>query len=85
MDASILQPLALIAVAIAIVVTLYEMSQSLRPATCLECGHCKAIAEQQAQTQERLTREYARRVGLDDSVGPEGSVGLEDNDDDRRS
>ena len=74
MDALIL-PLALIAVAIAIAVTLYEMGQSLRPAACPECGHCRAIAEHEARTQERLTREYARRVGLEDD---------EDDEDDRR-
>ncbi len=84
MDASILQTLALIAVAIAIVVTMYEMGQSLRPAVCPECSHCRAIAEHEAQVQERLTREYARRVGLDDGAGLEESVGLEEGDDERR-
>lgn len=68
MDASVLQPLVLIAVAIAIVVTLYEMGQSLRPPACPECGHCRALAEHEAETQERLAREYARRVGLDDEI-----------------
>ncbi len=69
------QRLVLIAVAIAIVVTLYEMGQSFRPAVCPECGHCRALAEQEVQTQEHLAREYARRVGLDDE---------NDENDDRR-
>lgn len=66
MNELILQRLVLIAVAIAIVVALYEMRQSFRPAVCPECGQCRALAEQQAQTQERLAREYARRIGPDD-------------------
>lgn len=68
MDPSILHALTLIALAIAIVVTLYDMGQSLRPAACPECAHCRAIAEDEAQAQERLAREYARRVGLEEEI-----------------
>lgn len=65
-------PISIIALAVAMLLTLYEMASSLRPATCAECSHCRARAEDEARAQERLAREYARRVGL------------EDEDDDRR-
>jgi hypothetical protein len=72
MDGSMLQPVVLLAVVIAMALTLYEMGASLRPATCPECGHCRAMADNEAREQERLAREYARRLGLP-----------EDDDDDR--
>jgi hypothetical protein len=52
--------------------TLYEMGSALRPATCPECSHCRALAESRAREQERLAREYANQIGLP-----------EDDDDDR--
>lgn len=61
-----LQPLALVALLVAMIVTLYEMGASLRPARCVECSHCRALAAEEARLQERLSREYARRAGLDD-------------------
>jgi hypothetical protein len=73
MDASMLQPLGLGAVLVAMIVTLYDMRAALRPATCPECRHCQARAEEEARLQDHLAREYARRNGL------EG-----DEDDDRR-
>jgi hypothetical protein len=66
MDGSILQPIGLVALIVAMIVTLYDMTTALRPATCPECTHCLARAEEDARLQEQLTREYARRVGLDD-------------------
>lgn len=72
MGASILQSAGLIALGVAMIVTLYEMGQSLRPMSCSECPHCMAIAEQEKLAQERLSRDYARRLGL------------ENEDDDRR-
>jgi hypothetical protein len=66
MDGSMLQPLGLGALIIAMIVTLYDMGVSLRPATCSECPHCRAVAEEDARQQEALAREYARRNGLDD-------------------
>lgn len=65
MDESILQPAALGALLVAMIVTLYEMGASLRPARCRECAHCRAAVAEDARTQERLSREYARRTGLD--------------------
>jgi hypothetical protein len=66
MDGSLLQPMGLAALVGAMIITLYEMGAALRPATCPECSHCRAIAEADAREQERLAREYSRRVGLSD-------------------
>jgi hypothetical protein len=66
MDGSLLQPLGLAALVIAMIVTLYDMGASLRPAACPECRHCRELAEADARRQEALAREYAHRHGLDD-------------------
>ncbi len=73
MDQSILPSLGLIALLVAMGITLYDLRVSLQPSTCSECGHCQALARSAAIEQERLSREYARSVGL-----------AEDEDDDRR-
>jgi hypothetical protein len=65
MDGSILQ-LALVAVVGAMILMLYEMRTALRPVTCPECNHCRARAAADALEQERLARDYARRMGLDE-------------------
>jgi hypothetical protein len=66
MDGSLLQGAGMLAIAIAMVVTLFDMHQSLLPERCPECPHCRARAEENRREQERLAREYARRHGLDD-------------------
>jgi hypothetical protein len=66
MDVSMLQPLGLVALAGAMIITVYEMGTSLKPASCAECPHCRAIAAAEALEQERLRSEYAKRVGLPD-------------------
>ena len=66
MDGSLLQPIGLTALVLAMIITLYEMGAALRPATCPECSHCRALAEADAREQERLAREYAKRAGLPD-------------------
>jgi hypothetical protein len=72
MDGSILVPLSLASLVVAMILTLYDMRSSLRPVRCPDCAHCRALVEDEARTQERLTREYARKIGL------------QDDDDDRR-
>jgi len=57
----------LAALAAAMIMTLYEMGAALRPATCPECSHCRALAETKARERERLAREYAKRIGLPDN------------------
>jgi hypothetical protein len=63
MDGSILQ-LGLVAVIGAIILTMYEMGSALRPVACPECCHCRARAEAERLEQERLARDYARRLNL---------------------
>jgi hypothetical protein len=74
MDVSILQPLGLVALVVAMIVTLYDMGASLRPVACPECVHCRLAAAEDQRQQDLLAREYARRNGLHDP----------DDDDDRR-
>ena len=66
MDGSLVEPLALGALLVAMIVTAYDMRASLRPAACPECGHCREVAAREAALQEQLAREYARRNHLDD-------------------
>jgi hypothetical protein len=66
MDGSMLQALGLIAVAVAMLVTLYDLRLSLSPETCSECPHCLARADAERRRQEELAREYERRIGLDE-------------------
>jgi len=61
-----LQVLGLIALAIAIIVTMYDLRLSLSPETCSECPHCRARAEAERRRQEELARDYARRMGIDE-------------------
>jgi hypothetical protein len=63
MDGSML-PLGLVAALGAIVLTMYEMGSSLRPVACPECSHCRARQEADRLEQERLARDYARRMNL---------------------
>ena len=67
--------LGLLAVLMAMIITLYEMGSALKPSTCPECGPCRAIADAKAREQERLDREYARRIGLGDDEDDERRIG----------
>ena len=60
-----LQPMGLVALVVAMIVTLYEMGAALRPVSCPECRHCQELAENERRLQDQLAREYARRNGLD--------------------
>jgi hypothetical protein len=75
MDGSLLEPMGLAALFGAMIITLYEMGAALRPATCPECRHCQANAALAAREQERLNREFARRVGLDDEDDDNRRIG----------
>jgi len=66
MDGSIVLGSAVLAIAIAMVVTLYDLRLSLQPESCPECSHCRARVDARRVEEERLAREYARRHGLDD-------------------
>jgi len=63
-----LQSIGLVALVVAMILTLYDMGASLRPSVCSECPHCRQRAEEDARRQEQLSREYARRhrIDLDD-------------------
>jgi hypothetical protein len=74
MEGTMLQPLGIVALVVAMIVTLYEMGVSLRPATCPECPHCRQRAEEAARLQERLSQEYARRNGLDIDDDEDGRI-----------
>ena len=75
MDGSMLQPLGLGALALAMIVTLYDMRAALRPTTCPECRHCQERAAEEARLQDQLAREYARRNGLDVDEGDDRRIG----------
>lgn len=75
MDGSMLQILGLVALVGAMIITLYEMGASLGPVTCPECSHCRARAEADARDQERLARDYSKRVGLPDKDDDDRRIG----------
>lgn len=60
-----LQTAGLVALAVAMILTIYDLRASLAPETCSECRHCRERAEAARLSQERLAREYARKHGLD--------------------
>jgi hypothetical protein len=64
MDGSTIQVVGLIALAVAMVMTLFEMRSSLQPETCAECPHCQARVEAERRLQEDLAAQYERRHGL---------------------
>ena len=73
MDLVSLQPIVLAALAVAMLLTAYEMRVSLRPVACAECPHCRAAAHERRQRERELEAWYAQKHGLD-----------ADEDDDRR-
>ena len=73
MEGSTIQVIGLIALAVAMVMTLIEMRLSLQPESCAECPHCQARLEAERRLQEDLARQYARRHRIE-----------RDDEDDRR-
>lgn len=73
MELASIQPIVLGALAVAMLLTAYEMRVSLRPAACAECPHCRAAAHEREQRKRDLDAWYANHNGLDGE------------DDDRRS
>jgi hypothetical protein len=65
MEGFVLQ-VGLLAVIGAMILMVYEMGTALRPITCPECTHCRARNEADRLEQERLARDYARRMNLPD-------------------
>jgi hypothetical protein len=81
MDSTIV-PLLLVALVAGIASSWIELRNSLKPATCAECPHCRAILarqRQEAAAEERRQRElsswYARRHGLDDREDDDRLIG----------
>jgi len=70
-----LLPMGLVALAVAMIVTLYEMGTALRPVSCPECRHCQELAERERRLQDQLAREYARRNGLDSDEKDDRRIG----------
>lgn len=70
-----LQPMGLVALVVAMIVTLYEMGAALRPVTCPECRHCQERVADEARVQDQLAREYARRNGLDNDDKDDRRIG----------
>jgi hypothetical protein len=66
MEGSMLQILGLVALAVAMILTMYDLRLALSPETCTECPHCRARAEADRRRQEELARDYAKRIGLDE-------------------
>jgi hypothetical protein len=66
MDSLITQPITLVALAAAIIVTAYEMRTALEPAHCPECPHCRAAAHEREARQRDLQRDYARRNHIEE-------------------
>ena len=81
MDTSIV-PLVLVALAAAMTSTWLELRNSLKPAYCGECPHCRAARErerheraEEARRQKELSSWYARRNGVDDGEDDDRLIG----------
>jgi hypothetical protein len=65
MDATTLLPMAVVATVVAMIVTAYELSASLEPATCAECPHCAQRAAERQRRDDELSAWYAHEQRLD--------------------
>jgi hypothetical protein len=75
MDVSMMAPLVLAAVVIAMIITAYEMHGSLNPASCPECPHCLALAAERERLDRELDTWYARQNGLDHKDDDDRRIG----------
>jgi regulator of sirC expression with transglutaminase-like and TPR domain len=75
MDQTTLLSMALVALAVAIIVTAIEMRLSLAPVACPECLHCRARAAAEAARQRELDQAYASLHGLDGDEDDERRIG----------
>jgi hypothetical protein len=81
MDTSI-APLILVALVAGMASTWIELRNSLRPAVCGQCPHCRAILERErheaameAKRQRDLSAWYARRNSVDDPEDDDRLIG----------
>jgi hypothetical protein len=81
MDTS-MAPLILVALVAGMAGTWMELRNSLKPQTCDQCPHCRAILVQQRQQaaaeerrQRALSSWYARRHGVDDGEDDDRTIG----------
>jgi hypothetical protein len=65
MESTVLLPIALVALFIAMLVTAYDMRRSLAPVSCSECPHCRELAAERERREHELQTWYARTHGLD--------------------
>lgn len=70
-----LQSLQLVALAVALILTAYELRASLEPPTCPECTHCRTLAAERARRDEELATTYAHRNRLDPDDDDERRIG----------
>jgi hypothetical protein len=65
MDSLVSQPVTLIALAVAIIGTAYELRTAREPVHCPECAHCRTVALERDAQQHDLQEQYARRNRTD--------------------
>jgi hypothetical protein len=68
-------PVALVAIAVAFVVTAIEMRLSLAPDSCPECPHCRERTAAESAAQRELDQAYARSLGLDRDEDDDHRIG----------
>ena len=75
MDPTIVQPLAIFAVLLAMAITAYEMHASLQPVSCPECAHCRAFAAERERRDAELATRYAKSHGIDERDDDDRRIG----------
>jgi hypothetical protein len=75
MDPTIIQPLAVLAILVAMTITGYEMHASLQPVSCAECPHCRALVAERERRDEELATWYAHSQGIDSKDDDDRTIG----------